>query len=78
MSPEVWLSTMEQTSDPSLAWKKSDIFKIKNEDDDDSDLSYETKPEIFQNQLGIMHCTLSEVGYVMSSHVNNVRRTSEV
>ena len=30
VSPEVWLSTLDQTSDPSLAWKNlSDVFKIK-------------------------------------------------
>ena len=33
VSPEVWLSTLGQTSDPSLAWKKSDVFKIKDDDE---------------------------------------------
>ena len=36
-SPEVWLSTLGQMSDLSLAWKKADIFKIKDDDDDDDD-----------------------------------------
>ena len=36
VSPEVWLSTPEQTSDPSFAWKKeSDVLQIKDDDDDD-------------------------------------------
>ena len=29
VSPEVWLSTLGQTSDPSLAWKKATFSKFK-------------------------------------------------
>ena len=37
VSPEVWLSALGQTSDPSLAWKERDVFKIKDDDDDADD-----------------------------------------
>ena len=32
-SPEVWLSTLGQTFDPSLVWKKSNVFKIYDDDE---------------------------------------------
>ena len=34
VSPEVWLSTIGRTCDPSLAWKKVTFSKIKDDDDE--------------------------------------------
>ena len=47
--PKVWLSTLGQTSDPSIAWKKkSDVFKIKD-DDDDEDKDDESVSQFISN-----------------------------
>ena len=35
VSPEVWLSTLGQTFDPSLAWEKATFFQIKDDDEDE-------------------------------------------
>ena len=35
VSPEVWLSTLGQTSDLSLAWKRVTFSKIKDDGDGD-------------------------------------------
>ena len=42
--PEVWLSTLGQTSDPSFTWKRATFFKIKDDDADDDHKKNETFP----------------------------------